>query len=111
MTEDSVARKAIEDLEKAHSQALRERKAAEERAAKAEQNLRDLSTQLERGDRQSSDLEQVRQRLEEELHEERDRHVADLAERDFAMSQTQITYQSECLPQFIAYHGADCVSL
>ncbi|OCB91229.1 nonmuscle myosin heavy chain b [Sanghuangporus baumii] len=92
---EAFARKALEDLEKAHSQALKERKAAEERAAKAEQNLRDLSAQLEHGDRQSSDLELVRQRLEEELQEERDRHVADLAERDFAMGQTQITYQTK----------------
>lgn len=89
------ARKALDDLEKAHSQALKERKSAEERAAKSEQTLRDLSAKLEHGDRQSLDLEQVRQRLEEELQEERDQHVSDLAERDFAMNQTQITYQSK----------------
>ncbi|KAI5120077.1 hypothetical protein M0805_002638 [Coniferiporia weirii] len=92
---EAFARKALDDLEKAHTQALKERKAAEERAAKSEQNLRDLSSKLAHGDRQSSDLEQGRQRLEEELQEERDRHVADLAERDFAMSQTQITYQTK----------------
>ena len=73
---------------------MRERKSAEERASKAEQNFRDVSAKLERGDRQSSDLESVRQHLEEELQEERDRHSADLSERDFAMNQTQITYQS-----------------
>ena len=82
-------------MEKAHAQALKERKAAEDRAAKAEQELRNLSAKLESGDRQSSDIQVIRQRLEEELQEERDRHVSDLAERDFAMSQTQITYQSE----------------
>ncbi|EJD07825.1 nonmuscle myosin heavy chain b [Fomitiporia mediterranea MF3/22] len=92
---EAFARKALEDLEKAHAQALKERKAAEERASKAEQNLRDLSAELEHGDRQSSDLELGRQRLEEELQEERDRHAADLSERDFAMSQTQITYQTK----------------
>ena len=87
-------RKALDDLEKTHAQAVRERKSAEERASKAEQNFRDVSAKLERGDRQSSDLESVRQHLEEELQEERDRHAADLSERDFAMNQTQITYQS-----------------
>ncbi|THH09667.1 hypothetical protein EW145_g1839 [Phellinidium pouzarii] len=92
---EAFARKALDDLEKAHAQALKERKAAENRASKAEQNLRDLSAKMEHGDRQSSDLEQGRQRLEEELQEERDRHTADLAERDFAMSQTQITYQTK----------------
>lgn len=90
------ARKALEDLEKTHAKALKERLKAEERAINAENALRDLKTQLEHGDRQSSDLELGRQRLEEELQEERDRHTSDLAERDFAMSQTQITYQSEC---------------
>lgn len=94
-TDFSKARKALDDLEKAHSQALKERKSAEERAAKSEQTLRDLSAKLEHGDRQSLDLEQVRQRLEEELQEERDQHASDLAERDFAMNQTQITYQSK----------------
>lgn len=87
----------MDDLEKAHAQAVKERRSAEERASKAEQNLRELYAKLEHGDRQSSDLETVRQRLEEELQEERDRHTADLAERDFAMNQTQITYQSELL--------------
>lgn len=90
-----AARKALDDLEKSHAQALKERKVAEGRAAKSEQNLRDLSAKLEHGDRQSSDLEQGRQRLEDELQEERDQHASDLAERDFAMNQTQITYQSE----------------
>lgn len=95
-----TARKALEDLEKAHAQALKERKAAEERAAKAGQELRDLSTRFENGERQSSDIESIRHRLEEELQEERDRHAADLSERDFAMSQTQITYQSESFRRF-----------
>lgn len=50
---------------------------------------------MENGDKQSLDLEMTRRRLEEELREERDSHNADLADRDFAMNQTQITYQSE----------------
>ena len=68
-------RKALDDLEKAHSQALKERKAAEDRAAKSEQALRDLSAKLEHGDRQSFDIEQVSQRPEE-LREERDQHAS-----------------------------------
>ena len=90
-----LARKALDDLEKAHAQALRERKAAEEQASRDAQRLRELGAKLDHGDRQSTDLEAERQRLSDELKEERDRHTADLAERDFAMSQTQITYQSE----------------
>ena len=90
-----LARKALDDLEKAHAQALRERKAAEEQASRDAQRLRELGAKLDHGDRQSTDLEAERQRLSDELQEERDRHTADLAERDFAMSQTQITYQSE----------------
>ena len=43
----------------------------------------------------------MRQKLEEELQEERDRHNADIAERDFAMNQTQITYQSELITALI----------
>lgn len=95
-TNSRVVRKALDDLEKAHSQALRERKAAEEQSARDAQRLRELGAKLDHGDRQSTDLEVERQRLSEELQEERDRHTADLSERDFAMSQTQITYQSEC---------------
>ena len=82
------------DLEKAHGQAIRERKAAEEKAAKTLQNLRALDSKLQHGDRQSSDLVADKQRIEEELQEERAQHAADLSERDFAMNQTQITYQS-----------------
>ena len=65
-----LARKALDDLEKVHAQSLRERRTAEERAAKMEQNLRDVEKKLIKGDRQSTDLESIRQRLEEELQEE-----------------------------------------
>ncbi|TDL22507.1 nonmuscle myosin heavy chain b [Rickenella mellea] len=92
---ETAARKALDDLEKTLNKVTTERKAAQERVANLEQKARLLEARLEQEGKESSDVEHFRQRLEEELSEERDRHQSDLAERDFAINQTQLKYQTE----------------
>ena len=89
----SLARKALEDVERSHSQLVAERNAAQELADKYEKRYNDLQARLDEVGHSSSEAEVVRIRLEEELQRERDQHGADLDERDFAMKQTQQTYQ------------------
>ncbi|KAJ6591377.1 myosin II heavy chain [Mycena sp. CBHHK59/15] len=65
-------------------------KAQEQRAARA---LADVERDLEGKYRESTDMEVLRQRLTEELEDEREQHQKDLAERDFAADQTRKKYQ------------------
>jgi len=92
---ESFARRALAEAEKSQAQAANERKATEERLKAAEERVRDLETKLEEEDRESSDLEVLRQRLAEEMEDERKQHQQDLAERDFAADQTRKKYQTE----------------
>jgi C-terminal processing protease CtpA/Prc len=90
------ARKALEDVERSHAQLVAERKAAQELANKFEKRYNDLQARLDEAGHTSSEAEAIRMRIEEELQKERDQHAADLDERDFAMNQTQQTYQRQC---------------
>lgn len=55
--------------------------------------MRELEHRLEDEGRESSDLEVLRQRLAEEMEDERKQHQQDIAERDFAADQTRKKYQ------------------
>ena len=89
------ARRALADAEKAHADAVAERNAAEERLKTAEERIRDLEARLDEEGRESSDLELLRQRLAEEMEDERKHHQEELAERDFTADQTRKKYQGE----------------
>lgn len=75
----------------------------EERTKVAEERVRFLETKLEEEGRESSDLDLLRQRLAEEMEDERKQHQQDLADRDFTADQTRKKYQSKC--QFLSGHA------
>ena len=100
-----LARRALADAEKAHAEAVADRQATEQRLQTAEQRVQELERKLEEEGRESSDLALLRQRLAEEMEDERKQHQQDIAERDFAADQTRKKYQgtvsafSHCRPQ------------
>lgn len=92
---ESFARRSLAELEKSYSDAIAERKAVEGRLQSAEERVRELEARLEDEGRESYDLDLLRQRLAEEMEEERKQYQKDLADRDFATDQTRKKYQAE----------------
>ncbi|KAI0726107.1 nonmuscle myosin heavy chain b [Fomitopsis betulina] len=92
---ESISRRALADAEKAHADIVAERNAAEERLKTAEERVRDLEARLDEEGRESSDLQLLRQRLAEEMEDERRNHQEELSERDFTADQTRKKYQAE----------------
>ncbi|THH29323.1 hypothetical protein EUX98_g4864 [Antrodiella citrinella] len=92
--EQSV-RRALSDAEKAHSSTVAEKNVLADKLKVAEARIRDLQHRLEAEGRESSDLDVLRQRLTEEMEDERKQHQQDLAERDFTADQTRKKYQTE----------------
>ncbi|KZT64665.1 nonmuscle myosin heavy chain b [Daedalea quercina L-15889] len=92
---ETLSRRALADAEKAHADAVTERNAAEERLKAAEERTRELEARLDEEGRESSDLELLRQRLAEEMEDERKHHQEELSERDFTADQTRKKYQAE----------------
>lgn len=88
-----AARRALADAEKAHAEAVADRQGTEQRLQGAEQRVQELARRLEEEGRESSDLALLRQRLAEEMDDERKQHQQDIAERDFAADQTRKKYQ------------------
>lgn len=70
-----------------------DRKAAEARIAHLQQQVHDLENKLEEDSREFSDMELFRQRLSEEMEDERHQYQKDLTERDFSLDQTRKKYQ------------------
>jgi myosin protein heavy chain len=89
------ARRSLVDIEKSQGEALAERQIAEGRLQVAEQRLRELEAKLEEEGRESSDIDMLRQRLAEELEDEREQHQKDIAARDFTTDQTRKKYQGQ----------------
>ena len=71
--------------------------------------MQELERKLEEEGRESSDLELLRQRLAEEMEDERKQHQQDIAERDFAADQTRKKYQGTLYPRDFPMKRADCV--
>ena len=90
-----AARKALEDSEKAIVQATAERKAIQGRLTEAEKVLMGLEGRIQKSSASESSLMAEKRRLEQEISTDRERYQSDLAERDFAIDQTQKKYQSE----------------
>lgn len=90
-----LVRRALSEAEKAQAESIAERKQVEDRLRASEERIRDLETKLEEEGRESSDIALLRQRLAEEMEDERKQHQQDLAERDFTADQTRKKYQGE----------------
>ena len=88
-----AARRALADAEKAQAEAVADRQGTEQRLQGAEQRIQELERRLEEEGRETSDLALLRQRLAEEMDDERKQHQQDIAERDFAADQTRKKYQ------------------
>ena len=88
-----IARRALADAEKAQAEAVADRQASEQRLQSAEQRIQELERKLDEEGRETSDLALLRQRLAEEMEDERKQHHQDIADRDFAADQTRKKYQ------------------
>jgi myosin heavy chain 9/10/11/14 len=80
----------ITDLEKLRDQDVNEFKRA---LQAANQRIRTLEVEMDKEGRESSEMALLRQRLAEELEDEREQHQKDLEERDFTIDQTRKKYQ------------------
>lgn len=92
---EAFARRTLVDVEKLQTEAVAERQITHDRLRAAELRLRELEAKLEEEVRESSETTVLRQRLAEELEDEREQHQKDLAERDFTIDQTRKKYQAE----------------
>jgi hypothetical protein len=83
----------MSDTGKAQSSIIAERDSAEDRLKAAEAAMRELELRLEEGSREFTDMGVLRQRISEEMEDERKQYQKDLAERDFTADQTRKKYQ------------------
>lgn len=93
----ATARRTLAETEKTQAEATAERNAAQEHLKISEQKVRDLEGRLDEEGRESTDMAMLRQRLAEELEDEREQHHKDIAERDFTVDQTRKKYQGMSL--------------
>jgi hypothetical protein len=87
------ARQSIADTGKAQKALVAERDAAVNQLQFAEAKIQELETRLEQDSRESSDMGALRQRISEEMDDERKQYQKDLADRDFTADQTRKKYQ------------------
>lgn len=90
-------RRTLSELEKSQKDVVSERKALQERVRSAEQRTKEMYAKLGAGTPELTALNELRQRLAEELDDERAQHQKDLAERDFTIDQTRKKYQGKFL--------------
>jgi myosin protein heavy chain len=81
------------DTGKAQSTLIAQRDAAEDGLRAAEAKIHELEATLEEGSREFTDMGVLRQRIAEEMDDERKQYQKDLAERDFTADQTRKKYQ------------------
>ncbi|KAF8634039.1 hypothetical protein AX17_004304 [Amanita inopinata Kibby_2008] len=92
---EAFVRRTLSELEKAQTDAASERKTLQERLKVAERKIKELNAKAGEEGHELSELNELRQRLTEELDDERTLHQKDLAERDFTTDQTRKKYQAE----------------
>ncbi|KAI0040442.1 hypothetical protein FA95DRAFT_1502887, partial [Auriscalpium vulgare] len=92
---ESTLRRSHSDVKKQLAALALEHDATEVKLKNAEAQVRELTSRLEEGDLESSDLAVLRQRLAEEMDDERRRYQKELEDRDFEANQTQKKYQAE----------------
>jgi myosin protein heavy chain len=85
------------DTGKAQSSLVADRDAAEDRLKAAEVKIHELEARLEEGSREFTDMGVLRQRISEEMADERKQYQKDLAEREFTADQTRKKYQGIAL--------------
>lgn len=81
------------DAGEAQTTLVAERDAAENRLTAAEVKIQELEARLEEESREFTDMGVLRQRIAEEMDDERKQYQKDLAERDFTADQTRKKYQ------------------
>ncbi|KAF8629720.1 hypothetical protein AX15_003315 [Amanita polypyramis BW_CC] len=92
---EAFVRRTLSELEKSQADTTSERKTLQERIKTKDQKLKESSAKLEEEAHKLAELNELRQRLAEELEDERAHHQKDLAERDFTADQTRKKYQAE----------------
>lgn len=75
------------------AEAIDGRRAADEKMQALQLRLQELESHLDDEGRDSSDLAVLRERLTEEIEDERRQHQQDIDERDQAIDSTQKRYQ------------------
>lgn len=93
----SIVRRKLDETEKAAQDAIAERNAIEQGLRDAQQRIQELEARLDEESRESSDMGVLRQRLSEEMEDERKQYQKDLADRDFSADQTRKKYFGEYL--------------
>ena len=86
-------RQSMTDTGRAQSTLIAERDSAEDRLNAAEATMREYELRLEEGSREFTDMGVLRQRISEEMEDERKQYQKDLADRDFTADQTRKKYQ------------------
>jgi myosin protein heavy chain len=81
------------DTGTAQTTLIAERDAAEDKLNAAEVKIHELEARLEEEGREFSDMGVLRQRLSEEMENERKQYQKDLVEGDFTADQTRKKYQ------------------
>lgn len=92
-----VVRRKLDETEKVAQDAIAERNAIEQGLREAQQRIQELESRLDEESRESSDMGVLRQRLSEEMEDERKQYQKDLADRDFSADQTRKKYFGEYL--------------
>jgi myosin heavy chain 9/10/11/14 len=85
------------DTGKAQATLIAQRDAAEDRLKAADAKICELEARLEEESREFTDMGFLRQRIAEEMDDERKQYQKDLAERDFTADQTRKKYQGTVL--------------
>ena len=88
-----AVRQSMTDTGKARTALIAERDATENKLKAAEVKIHELEARLEEEGREFSDMGVLRQRISEEMEDERKQYQKDLAERDFTADQTRKKYQ------------------
>lgn len=78
---------------KAQATLVAERDAAEDMLKATEAKIHELEARLEEESREFTDMGVLRQRIAEEMDDERKQYQKELAERDFTADQTRKKYQ------------------
>ena len=81
------------DTGKVQSTIIAERDTAKDRMKAAEAKIHELEARLEEGSREFTDMGVLRQRISEEMADERKQYQKELAEREFTADQTRKKYQ------------------
>jgi myosin heavy chain 9/10/11/14 len=92
-----LVRRSLTDAENSQAELTAEKAALEAQLRTAGQKLRDMAARLDDEGRESASIDILQKRLAEELEDEREQHLKDLAERDFAVDQTRKKYQGNVI--------------